>query len=301
VIDWWIPITLFAALAQAVRFGLQKQLKSTKLSSVGATFARFLYSAPLVAVLAAVYAKTSGQGWPAVNSSFWVYAVVGGVAQVLATVCVVSLFSLRHFAVGIALKKTEVILSVIVGLIVLQESVTVYGLVAIVLSILAVFLLSDPPKADGSWYRRVVNRGTGLGLAAGMLFAISAVTYRGATLSLPFGDAFLRGSVTLAYVTAYQLLIMLGWLVWRDRPEVWRVVRAWRVAGLVGLFSMLGSLGWFTAFALQTAAYVKALGQVELAFVVLGGWLFFGERLSLRESLGLSVMVFSVVLLVAFA
>ena len=48
--------------------------------------------------------------------------------------------------------------------------------------------------------------------------------------------------------------------------EIARVIVAWRVAAWVGLTGMLGSFGWFAAFTLQNAAYVKALGQVELMF-----------------------------------
>ncbi|MFT5631570.1 MAG: hypothetical protein ACI9HB_002751, partial [Gammaproteobacteria bacterium] len=41
--ELWIPITLGAALAQTLRFMLQKQLKTTQLSTAGTTFARFVY------------------------------------------------------------------------------------------------------------------------------------------------------------------------------------------------------------------------------------------------------------------
>ena len=50
--DAWIFLSLGAALAQTVRFMLQKQLRATRLSTGGATFARFIYSAPLVALAA---------------------------------------------------------------------------------------------------------------------------------------------------------------------------------------------------------------------------------------------------------
>ncbi len=295
---WWVAISIGAALAQAIRFALQKQLKATALSSVGATFARFLYSAPLVVVLALLYARISGQGWPQLSSTFWGYALTGGVAQILATVCLVSLFAQRNFAVGVALSKTEVMLSVLTGFLLLGDGVSLLGGLAILLGVLALFLLSDPPQAEGLWYTRVFNRAAGLGLASGALFSISAVSYRGATLALPMGDSLLRGVVTLACVTSFQLTIMLFWLLWRDRAEVLRVIAAWRIAGAVGLMSLIGSLGWFTAFAMQNAAYVKAVGQVELAFVIVGGWLFFGERLSSRETLGLTVLAVSVVVLV---
>ncbi|MGB0800028.1 MAG: EamA/RhaT family transporter, partial [Planktomarina sp.] len=59
-----------------------------------------------------------------------------------------------------------------------------------------------------------------------------------------------------------------------------------------------GSLGWFTAFALQNVAYVKALGQVELVFSLAVSALIFGERLTLREGIALIVVGVSVTLLV---
>lgn len=103
--DWWIPITLGAATAQALRFMLQKRLTGMHLSTAGATFARFIYSAPLVAVIALTYAQTSGQGTPQLTVRFWPYALAGGASQILATMCIVALFAHRNFAVGITLKR----------------------------------------------------------------------------------------------------------------------------------------------------------------------------------------------------
>jgi hypothetical protein len=48
---------------------------------------------------------------------------------------------------------------------------------------------------------RVFNAASGYGLASGLLFGISAVCYRGATLSLPDGDAVLRAGVALLAAT----------------------------------------------------------------------------------------------------
>jgi drug/metabolite transporter (DMT)-like permease len=64
---------------------------------------------------------------------------------------------------------------------------------------------------------------------------------------------------------------------------------------------MAGSLSWFIAFTLQTAAYVQALGQVELLFSLMASVLFFKESVSRRELggigfLGLSILVLVLVL-----
>ncbi len=296
----WILIALAAATAQTVRFMLQKHLKSTRLSTSGATFARFLYSAPLAAVLIVTYARLSGQGLPQASARFWWFALAGGLSQILATLCVVALFSERNFAVGITFKKTEVLQSALVGLVVLGDRVTLGGAVAIAIGFGAVLLLSDPPRGSftGPRWRRFFNRAAGLGLLSGVLFGFSAVGYRGASLGLEGGNVALRAGFTLAVVSASQSLAMGLWLLLRDRAEIVAVLAAWRVAALVGLTSMIGSFLWFTAFTLQNAAYVKAVGQIELVLSVLASVLFFHEKISARELGGIALLLVSILVLV---
>lgn len=139
----------------------------------------------------------------------------------------------------------------------------------------------------------------GAGAGAGLLFGVSGNGYRGAALALAEGDVFYRAIVTLAVVTALQTLTMAAWLIWREAGEIAKVLRAWRVAGLVGLSSMVGSILWFNAYTLQTAAYVNALGQVELLLSLAIGTLAFGERISAREWQGITLLTLSIVVLVA--
>ena len=297
--DAWIPITLLAAVAQTARFGLQKQLKSTQLSTGGATFARFIYSSPLVVLGVLMYASITAQTLPAIPPVFWAYALVGGAAQILATMCVVALFAHRNFAVGITFKKTEVLMAVFVGLLILGEGVTWLAFGAILIGLAGVVLLSDPPGASqDAWHKRILNRAAGLGLASGLLFACSGVGYRGASLSLDTGDVFLRATLTLACFNTAQTIAMAIWLRLFDRGEISRVLSTWRVSSLVGITSMIGSTCWFVAFTLQTVAYVKALGQIELLFSLALTMFFFNEKVSRREVQGGGLLVLSVLVLV---
>ncbi|MFT7107798.1 MAG: drug/metabolite transporter (DMT)-like permease [Yoonia sp.] len=296
--ELWIPITIGAATAQTLRFMLQKRLKGMALSTAGATFARFIYSSPLVAVIAITYATGTGQGLPDLPAAFWPYALAGGTSQILATMCVVALFNHRNFAVGITFKKTEVLLSAFFGFLILGDTFTTLTILAMLIGLAGVLLLSDPPGGIGRWHQRVFNRATALGLGAGVLFGISGNGYRGASLSLGDGDVFYRAIVTLAIVTAFQTITMVLWLEWRERGEIARVIASWRVAGLVGITSMIGSICWLTAFTLQNAAYVNAVGQIELLFSLMIGAFVFGERIGAREWQGLSLLTFSIVMLV---
>ncbi|MEL6806952.1 MAG: EamA family transporter [Pseudomonadota bacterium] len=294
----WIPITVAAALFQTLRFMLQRQLSLGTLSAGGATLARFMYSAPLVAVLIVIYMAQTGQDWPRFGPEFWMYGASGGLAQILATVATVRLFQARNFAVGITFKKTEVMQAVLVGWVVLGDSVSVLGFAAIGLGLVGVLLLSAPPELARVRLRDLANRSVALGLGAGLLFAISGVCYRGASLSLGLEDPLARAGLTLSAVTAMQLVAMVIWLCWRDPGQVTAVWAARRVAVWVGLMSMLGSFCWFTAFTLQNAAYVNAVGQVELVLSALASTLVFREAISAREWAGMAVLLGSILMLI---
>ncbi|MEM6660131.1 MAG: EamA family transporter, partial [Pseudomonadota bacterium] len=283
---------------QTVRFMLQKSLSSVKLSAAGATFARFAFSAPLAVVGLWLALHLTDAVLPPLSARFWMFVAIGGTAQILATVCVVALFKQRNFAVGITFKKTEVIQTAIVGFLILGDTVSVGALGAILLGLLAVLVLSKTPGGDGAWWHHLTNRASQLGLGSGVLFAFSAVSYRGASLQLDTLEAWFRALVTLAAVVSFQFLSMGLWLLWRDRAEL-RAVWDTRATGVfVGLTSLCGSFCWFLAFTLQNAAYVKALGQVELILSLLASTLFFRETVTRREIAGMSLLGISILVLV---
>lgn len=294
----WIPITLVAALAQAFRFMFQKRLRVNTLSTGGATFSRFFYSAPLIVIVTFTYLWARGADVPDLSLTFWLAGAAGGVCQITATMCVVALFQQRNFSVGITFKKTEVILAAMFGLILLGEGVSLFALIAILIGVAGVVILSDPPKSQGAWRARIWNRATALGLASGVFFGLCSVLYRAATLEINSADFILRGSVTLTAVIIMQLFGMAIFLMWREPGQILEVARAWRVAMWVGFLSLVGSLGWFIAFALQNVAYVKALGQVEILFSIAISALVFKEALSRREVIGIALLALSVVLIV---
>ncbi|MEM6589087.1 MAG: DMT family transporter [Pseudomonadota bacterium] len=296
--ETWILIAIAAAAFQTLRFMLQKSLSMGPLSAGGATAARFFYGAPFACLLIAGYLVLHGVWVPALNGTFWAYAAIGGLAQILATLFVVLIFAERNFAVGITFKKTEVIQTAIVGFLVLGDRVSVSGFAAILIGLVGVLVLSDPPKSDMGGWRRFGNRAAGLGLASGAFFAISAVGYRGAILEIGATDPFLRGMLTVAVVTVMQSVAMAAWLGFREPGEIGRIWSARRAAVWIGVTSMAGSVGWFTAFALQNAAYVFAVGQVEVIFSLLASVLFFKERVAAREMLGIALLTASILVLV---
>ena len=293
----WIFATLIAASLQTVRFMLQKVLSRSQLSTAGATFSRFCYSAPILWIGVVIYFSSTGLPAPVLSGLFWCYATLGGLAQILATVCVVTLFRSRNFAVGITFKKTEVIQSVLVGVLLLDEGVSLKAFCAILIGLVGVLLLSDQSDKGQTGSQRFLNHATGLGVLSGFLFAISAVAYRGATLQVDMPTPISTAAVTLMMVVTLQMIVMTVWIFFREPNQIIAAWNARKTAIWIGLTSMGGSLAWFTAFSLQNAAYVKALGQFELLLSLAASYLFFKEKISKRELSGLLFLTASILLL----
>ena len=90
---------------------------------------------------------------------------------------------------------------------------------------------------------------------------------------------------------------MTPYLALKEKDELKRIWQNRSKAMLVGLASMLGSVGWFTAMTLQNAAYVRALGQIELIFTFLTSVLIFRERINRAEIGGTLLIVGGVLIL----
>ena len=294
--ELWVVITVGAAFMQNLRSALQKYI-TAELSTAGAAYCRFLYAAPLAVVYVVVLGEGLGMAWLAPNARFALFAALGGIAQIAGTVALVALFSLRNFTVGTVYSKTETVQAAAFGLVVLGEPVSAPGAFAIGVSFVGLVLISTMPgrrvRHDRPWNVRAVL----LGIASGALFGFSAVAYRGAALALG-GDGFLMpAAITLAGVLVFQSAVMAAYLALREPGEVRRVLRQWRTGSLVGAAGMAGSAGWFTAMTLENAAYVRAVGQVELVFTFAASYFLFRERPSGQELIGALLIVAGIVIL----
>ncbi|KAA9385804.1 DMT family transporter [Neorhizobium galegae] len=262
--ELWIPITIAAAFLQNLRSALQKRLQGS-LGTRGASFVRFGYGFPIAILYVLCLHHFAGYPFPALNWTFALWAVIGGLAQIFATMMLVHLFSLRNFAVGTAYSKTEPVQAAIFGFILLGEKLTPGSVAAIIVGV--------------------------IGIASGAVFGISAVSYRTASLSLGGPGPVMEAAVTLACVTTFQTAFMLVWMFWKDKREIVQVVLSWRSSSLVGLAGVVGSAGWFTAMTLQQVAYVRALGQIELVFTFMASYFLFHERVNRMEVFGCLLIV----------
>lgn len=296
----WIALAVFAAVAQNIRFILQKHLAGSGLSVAGATFSRYVWSAPALVIIIPVLFWIQQEPLPEVSLRFLIFICLGGSFQILATFCVVALFKQRNFTVGITFKKTEVLQAAVFGILILGDSISPAGWLVILLGVVGVILLSDPPR-DGVKsfsFARMFNRATALGIGSGIFFGICGVCYRGAALSTGVDNMVLTGLFSLACAVFFQAGILAAYMRTFEQGEISRVMGTWRITSLVGLTSMIGSGCLFMAFSVQNTAYVNAIGQIEVVFAAFASYFVFNERTKPREICGIALVVISIILLI---
>jgi drug/metabolite transporter (DMT)-like permease len=272
---------------------MQREL-TAKLGTVGATHVRFLFGFPFALVFLAGVFIATGLPMPTLPWVFWPWVIVGAGAQILATALMLATMNDRSFVVTIAYIKTEAIQAAIFGLIFLGDPLTIGMVVAILVATAGVVIMSLKGKgAMEGGYRPVA-----LGLFSGAVFAISAVGYRGAILSLGLASFLLAATLTLAIGLILQAGLLTLYLALRDRTVLTAIARAWRPSLFAGFMGATASEFWFLAFALTSVANVRTLALVEVLFAQAITIFAFKQATTTRDALGIALIVAGVLLLI---
>ena len=295
----WIPITIAAAFFQNLRSALQKAIKG-RLSTTGASYARFVYALPFALVYAWALHAWGGHALPEAHGTFLLWCLFGSISQILFTVVLLWMFSFRSFAVGTTFSKLEVVLIAALGAVLLGDTVGPVAILAIAIGAAGTLLLAmtETRLSPGALIRGLGEKATAVGLLCAALLGASVVGFRGAALSLGHPDFVMAAAYTLAIALVMQTAMMGAWFIAFDRAELARVFREWRRALPVGVAGLLGSICWFTAFTLMNAAYVRAVGQIELLFTFLASVFFFREQVKTSEIAGIVLIVCAILLIV---
>jgi drug/metabolite transporter (DMT)-like permease len=288
----WALFTVVAAFSQTVRNAAQRQL-TAKLGTVGATHVRFLFGFPFALVFLIAVLIAGGASLPRPGLAYWAWIADGALAQVAATALMLAAMNQRSFVVTIAYIKTEPVQVALFGLVLLGDAVTPRLALAILVATAGVVLMSLKPGTQAGGLRPTL-----LGLAAGAMFGLSAVGFRGAILSLGLPSYLMAATFTLVVGLLMQSVLLSAYLWLRDRAVLSAIVRAWRPSLFAGFMGALASQFWFLAFALATAASVRTLALVEVLFAQAISRFLFKQPTTRREALGIVLIVIGCTLLI---
>lgn len=281
---------------QAIRTAGQKQL-SGHLNAMATTAVRYVYALPFAIIYLYWMVDFRQVELPELNPQFLQFSLIASVMQIIGTACLVAAFKYRNFAVATSLAKTEAIQVAIVGALVFSTSLSFLGWFSVIVGVIGVLIVS---KVKFTYADVFQNPGAGFGLASGLALAVTTLLIREASLALNT-DLMVSAAVTLLFMIVVQSVISLCYVFIQDKQQLLKMLTQWRLCLFVGVTSVIGSIGWFTGASYQNAAYVKALGQVEFFITLFLTYRIFKEKISLKEYIGMGLIIASVVILLLWA
>ncbi len=290
----WVVFTVIGAAGQTARNAMQRELTAS-LGAVGAAHVRFLFGFPFAILFAVAVWLVSGMPTPHVSVEFWTWIVTGALAQIVATALMLMTMEARSFVVTTAYLKTEPFFVAVGGFFLLGDRLTPGMMLAILIAVIGVMLISLRP---GAAKNLAETRPALMGLAAGGIFGLSAIGYRGAILALDTPLYVFSSSFALAVGLVFQALVLSCWLRIAEPGALTRIARLWKPSLFAGFMGAFASAFWFLAFALATAASVRTLGLIDVLFAQGVSHIVFKQKTTLREAAGIALLVLGAILIV---
>src|ERR1700759_2411272 len=275
----WIPFTLIAAAGQVARNAMQRQLTGP-LGTWGATNIRFLFGFPFAVLFFAGVLFFTGDAMPSPTLAFWPWLLLGALCQIVATGLMLVAMNDRSFVVTTAYLKTEAIQTAIFGFVFLGDHLTVLKVLAILIATVGVVITALRPGGEKNF---ADLKPTLLGLIAAAAFALSAIGFRGAIITLSGVTFVTAASHTLVLGLFVQTLVLTIYLLVRAPDVLKKILGLWKPSIFAGFMGAFASQFWFLAFALTAAANVRTLALVEVLFAQGVAYYSFKQPLSLRD------------------
>jgi drug/metabolite transporter (DMT)-like permease len=268
---------------QTWRNALQSKL-SKHVNTSGVTLARFLFATPIAAAYLSILYWLNPQVIPTFNQTFLLYIVIASIMQIFATSLMVILFKQKNFAVGAGLAKSEALVAGVLGMLFFGSQLSPLGWLGIIIGTSAIFVLS------GFTNKGLLNIKTVLiGLGSGTCFALTSLFVREASLQLnvPFPHS---AAWVLLWVLCLQTILLVTYIAYREPETVTQLKQHKKMTLAISFTSCIGSIGWFSAMALQYVAYVKTVGQIEVLFTIILSVLWLKQPVKKNELIGLGLI-----------
>ena len=230
-------------------------------------------------------------------SAFWPWLLLGALSQIVGTGLMLLAMNDHSFVVTTAYLKTEAIQTAIFGFVFLGDHLTSLKVLAIVVATIGVVITALRPGGEKSFAEL---KPTILGLVAAAAFALSAVGFRGAIITVPGVSFVTAASFTLVLGLFAQTLILTIYLLWRAPKVLQAILGLWKPSLFAGFMGAFSSQFWFLAFALTAAANVRTLALIEVLFAQGVAYYSFKQPIAPREIFGIVLIVVGVALLVGF-
>ena len=294
----WVLITAIASLSQTLRSVFQKNL----IEDVGvliSAYSRFIFALPFVALLTVFFLDTQELViLKNFSATVWFFLIAASICQILFTIVLIKLFTLRSFAIGVAFSKTEVIQTTLLEIIIVGFILTSQVLSAIIIGFIGMLFMSKQKLIGNVGYNKLFFKQVTFGVSCGIFLGLSSVLYKvaldGVTSDLIYKKVLILSFLALAFQSAIFGIYIL---VTEGTQNALKLMLIWKRGLPVGFFACAATFCWFYAFSLVDATLVRAVGQLEIVFSVLISFIFYKERITGFELIGMSLITISILAL----
>ncbi len=294
----WIIFTIAATILQTFRNLEQKSLNQ-KLDTLTVSWSRFILPLPF-AIICVVLTFSE------VRAHFILLCAVTAFFQIAGNAFLLKTIKSRNFSIGIAFYKTEILQSLILGLVFFNNSISATAFVAIVITSIGMVLMSNISWRSGKNFYQQFDKSALFGALSGLCFAISAFSLKAAAQELIDDNRtnFIAAVIVLMWVISLQNIFFAVVKssqnrLRRDLASLFTAENKWSFLK-TGALSYAGSVCWFSAYALGNVVYVKAIGQIELLLAVLISYAHLKERQSKSELAGITLTLIGISILIFF-
>lgn len=298
-IELWVVLALVGAIAQTTR-NATAQTVASRVSPALNSWSRFTFCLPWASLLCLGLATRNG--WPLLDATFMAYCAATAVTQLLANVALVIAFRAGSFGESIVFHKLEVLLTAIVGAALFAEYPSAIGAVGIGVCAAGVIAINLAREGALLGFRQAFHFGPagGYAILCAILLVFASFALKLANQAMraanPDVDFFEAAVQTLFHTTWIEVVLLSGWIAWRE-PASFRAVRVfWPRMLMIGSAGFAASLCWFWSFSITIVAYAKAVGQIEAVFAVALGIRVLGERALLRQLPGIALTLVGILL-----
>ena len=293
----WVLITILASLSQTLRSVSQKNIIN-EVGVISSAYSRFIFALPFSVLLLVFFIAHDDpiflQATKLVTLS-WLF--LASICQILFTVLLIKLFTLRSFAIGIAFSKTEVIQTTIFEILILGFILTSQLFVAILIGFLGVLFISKLNLFSSLTEKKILAKQVIIGVFCGVFLGLSSVFYK-VSLDNISGVFLYKKVITLSCFTIlFQTIAMGIYIFFFSKENLFKLLYIWKKALPVGLFGCSATFFWFYAFSLTDATYVRAVGQLEIVFSLAISYLFYKEKIKIVELFGIILIFISILAL----
>ena len=297
---FWVLITVLASLSQTLRSVSQKNIIN-EVGVVSSAYSRFIFALPFSFLLLIFFVPYDDpiflQSTKLVTLS-WLF--LASICQILFTVLLIKLFTLRAFAIGIAFSKTEVIQTTIFEILILGFIITSQLFVAILIGFVGVLFISKLKLFSSLTEKKILTKQVIIGIFCGIFLGLSSVLYK-ASLDNITGVFLYKKVITLScFALLLQTIVMGSYILFFSKENLIKLLYIWKKGLPVGFFGCSASFFWFYAFSLTDATYVRAVGQLEIVFSLAISYLFYKERITIIEFFGIVLILVSIFALLQY-